>query len=148
MGGVFMAWRWAMTVLFVLGGLHRWEHKMWFSPKHEVVVVTDESMRIENVREDAPAFKRIYKGHLDARCSITVTMKTSYGSRYKSGELTQPNGRWVLFDPDEVADKILDPVLVPLVQSFCDAAEVQDKAFIQSDPREFSDEHGARWVRQ
>jgi hypothetical protein len=121
---------------------------MWFSPKHETVIETTTSMRVEDVRADVPAFKRLYKGQLDARCSITVTARTGYGgTRYKSGELTQPNGKWVLFDPDAVADKILDPALVPLVQAFCDEAAAQDVAFIRNDPSQFIDERGVRWVR-
>ena len=79
---------------------------------------------------------------------ITVTCRTFISrSRNRSGELTQPNGKWVLFDPDAVAEKILDPMLVPIIKEACAAIRKIDDDFIASRPGEFIDEDGCRWRR-
>lgn len=74
-------------------------------------------------------------------------MTRSYGRRF-SGELTQPNGRWVHFDPERIADKIIDPLLVPLVEKAVRAVFALDKAFMDSRPDRFTDEKDRVWVRQ
>ena len=103
---------------------------------------------ISLAREDRPKFKRVYVKVLDSRAKVTVTMRTTmFGDRDASGELTQPNGKWVLFDPNAIADKILDPILVPLVQSFVDEVHRADGAFMAAKPSEFVDEGGTTWRR-
>ncbi len=98
--------------------------------------------------EDRPEFKRTYKKKLDARCTIKVDIYVFYGSHIsESGELTQPDGRWVLFDPRKVADKIIDPVLVSLVQKACDEILALDAAFRANLPDEFTDDGGVKWKR-
>lgn len=102
--------------------------------------------------EDAPKFKRTYKAVLTKNAAITVSAYSSYyrsigEKRYFSGELTQPNGRWVIFDPDRIADKILDPALVPLVEAAVDAAKVLDREFMASNPSSFVDERKDTWQR-
>ena len=105
------------------------------------------SISVEQKPEDAPKFSRVYKARLDDRASITVTMRSwSYGrDRMADGELTQPNGRWVLFDPRAVADKILDPLLLPLIQRHVDEIFRLDAEFMQSAPSRFTDERGQAW---
>jgi hypothetical protein len=76
------------------------------------------AITVKDIRADAPKFARSYTVKLDDRATLRVTIKSFLG-RYSSGELTQPNGRWVFFDPDRIADKILDPVLLPLVERYC-----------------------------
>jgi hypothetical protein len=107
------------------------------------------AIAIESKPADRPRFERIYTAQLDARASIKIRMYTSYGGdRYSSAELDQPNGRWVTFDPDRVADKILDPLLVPIVEKYCAEIARQDKEFIASNPSEFTDESGTVWQRK
>lgn len=110
-------------------------------------VETHGDITAKTVPEELPEFKRLYKVRLDGRAEMTVTIKEFMGRRYMSGELTQPNGRWVLFDPERVADKILDPALVPLIEArVCEIAQL-DRSFIGNGPREFIDEKRQRWVR-
>lgn len=113
----------------------------------EAVHKTDSGISVKNVHADAPPFKRTYTTKLSDRASVEVTTKTFIGSRMNSGELTQPNGRWLLFDPERIADKILDPVLVPLVEAFVKEVFELDKAFMASKPSEFTDDHGTTWRR-
>jgi hypothetical protein len=98
-------------------------------------------------REDVPRFKRIYTARLDNRATITIKASSFLG-RNLSGELTQPDGRWILFDPDKVADKILDPLLVPIVEKYCDEIKRLDKEFMRGNPNSFIDEKGNEWVRK
>ncbi len=114
--------------------------------RHDHVERTQSGLNVENVRDDPPDFKRVYTARLDARATIKVEIKRSFvGGLYKTGELTQPNGRWVLFDPDRIADKILDPALVPLVQDCVDEMYRLDKAYRDPEPSEFTDTRGVTW---
>ncbi len=98
--------------------------------------------------EDAPCFKRVYSATLDDRCTIEVTIKQWYRlGLFKSGELRQPNRRYVSFDPDAIADKIIDPVLVPLVEKAVAHIYAIDDEFRKSNPDQFTDESGAVWKR-
>lgn len=101
---------------------------------------------IELRREDAPAFRRTYTKRLDSRAVIEVEYRTGYGRR-SYGELTQPGGAHIYFDPDNVADKIIDPTLVPLVEATCEDIAKLDAAFIDSKPSQFTDENGTIWKR-
>jgi hypothetical protein len=112
---------------------------------HDHVEKTPSGLNVENIREEPPKFERVYTSRLDARASIKVTIKRSYGGLYKTGELTQPNGRWVFFDPDAIADKIIDPVLVPLVQKCVDEIYQLDRAYRSPEPGEFFDTRGVHY---
>ena len=105
-------------------------------------------IRAKPVREDAPKFRREYSAALTEGVKISVTMRTISGlGRYGSGELTQANGRWILFDPKRIADKILDPRLVPLVEAACEAIFDMDRDWLRTSTNEFTDEKGAVWRR-
>jgi hypothetical protein len=110
-------------------------------------VEAEGDVQVKHVPEDAPAFKRLYKVKLDERAALTITIKTFMGERWATGELTQPNGRWVTFDPDRVADKILDPALVPLIEERVKEVRAIDRRLQGNGPAEFKDEKGQRWVR-
>lgn len=105
------------------------------------------SIKITDIPEDAPDFKREYRGALANGIQVRVTAYQWTLGVMLSGELTQKNGRWVLFDPERVADRILDPALVPLVNEFCQEAIRLDKAFRASAPKSFVDEKGFTWTR-
>jgi hypothetical protein len=112
-------------------------------------VETIDGIETKLVPEEEPEFKRLYNVKLDERCSMTITARTSsiLGRRDFSGELTQPGGRWVLFDPERVADKILDPTLVPLIEARVKEIIALDKRLQGNGPSEFKDDRGTVWVR-
>src|SRR5271154_5352658 len=113
--------------------------------KHDRVQETASGINVESIRSEVPEFRRVYNARLDARASVKIEIRTSYGHRSANGELTQPNGRWILFDPDRIADKILDPTLVPLVERYVAEIIELDRQFVKSDPGEFIDVQGATW---
>lgn len=109
---------------------------------------TSQVTHVENRREDRPRFKRVYTCEIAARrCTMILEAYTFIGRRCWGGELRQPNGKYVLFDSDAVADKIIDPVLVPLIIEACSEIMHIDRKFIESRPNEFTDEGGVRWRR-
>lgn len=96
--------------------------------------------------EDNPEFKRIYKAQLDHRAHITVEARTwDYMGRRFSGELRQPNGNRIYFEPERIADKIIDPVLVPLVEACVRVIFDLDREFMRTAPNEFYDKKGRLW---
>ena len=105
------------------------------------------AVAVKAVREERPQFSREYTAPLPGFRSMKITARTTYGRRDFSGEITQPGGRWVLFDPERVADRILDPQLVPVVMEMCREIFRLDDAFMASKPSEFVDEGGTRWQR-
>lgn len=115
-----------------------WNHNSDVGP-------TASGISIQNIANDVPEFERVYTARLDDRASITIRMKIFMGSILKSGELTQPNGRWIMFDPDAIADKILDPVLVPLVQKYVNEIYDLDHAFRENETTEYTDNEGHKW---
>lgn len=105
------------------------------------------TISVKDVREDAPKFKRAYSATVTRGIKVTVTIYNSYGATYSGGELTQPNGRWILFDPDRIADKIIDPALLPEVESTVRDIKALDRSWRQSQPTSFIDERGTKWIR-
>ena len=108
------------------------------------VTITDEP-------NDAPEFKRIYVKYVyprNVKIKITVTIHTFSGTRMTQGELTQSDGKWVLFEPERPADKIIDPVLLPMVNEACKVILQIDHDFIRNYPKKFTDSAGHTSVRQ
>ena len=127
--------------------LPRKTNAMWpFDSSKRGTTVTPTGLRIRDMPANRPEFERVYSADLGNGKIIEVRYRT-YINRSNSGELDQPGGRYVLFDPDNVADKILDPALVPLVQARCDEIKQIDAAYIKSKPSEFIDEDGVKWRR-
>lgn len=102
---------------------------------------------ISQEREWAPRFKRIYSTRLDNGLTIKISWTSGYG-RMAAGEITQPNGSWVLFDPERVAEKILDRNLVPAIEAFVAETKAMDDLFIRARPETFVDDKGVVWIRQ
>lgn len=98
--------------------------------------------------ESAPYFRRIYTTNIN-RIKLDVTARSWSFQRHRdfSGCLTQPNGNWVLFDPDRIAEKILDPTLVPLIAKAVELAKALDAEFVREGMVEFVDEKGVTWRR-
>jgi len=102
---------------------------------------------VQSVRQGAPEFRRMYSAQVNQDVRIKIEIYTSFTGRAKWAELRQGDGRWVVFDPDRVAEKILDRAIVPLVQRHVDQIYTIDKEFIRSDPDEFTDKKGQKWKR-
>lgn len=110
-------------------------------------------IHVEDARVDRPEFKRTYTVQITEQVSIKIKIKNeggsfSKGSQYNSGELDQKDGKWVLFDPDNPADKIIDRELLPIVQKYCKQIFALDKQYRESDPATFTDEDGHVWRRE
>lgn len=96
--------------------------------------------------EGQPQFCREYTAEVGDGFVVTLTRKTLC-SRSWTGEITQRDGRWVLFDPEQVADKVLDRDLVPLIEALVAQVDRMDREFMNSRPSEFVDENGTIWRR-
>jgi hypothetical protein len=123
----------------------------FFEKKKKEVGTLPEGCQIKVVdrRANNPEFKREYSTALLDRGTIEITMYTSPYStdRRSSGTLRQHNGAYVFFDPERVADKIIDPVLVPLVEIASNTILAMDKEYMDSKPNTFTDENGNKWCR-
>lgn len=117
----------------------------WFSNGN--TVTTAGEIKIEDKRPDPPEFRREYSKRLDGRALIEIEARTWEFGRRVGGTLIQPNGNRIWFEPERIADKIIDPLLVPLVQQAVDEIMALDRAFIASDPKEFIDSKGRPWRR-
>jgi hypothetical protein len=104
----------------------------------------DSDITVKSIREDAPKFRREYNVRLNGSVSMTVTIYNFLGITY-NGELNQTFGKWVFFDPENPADKIIDRNLLPLVQKKCREIIAADKDFRSNKPSEFTDEDGTVW---
>lgn len=103
-------------------------------------------IQVRDIPEDLPEFEREYKVSLPDRRTMTVTIKRLFGNFISmSGELRQADGRHVWFEPTRVADHILDPTLAPLVENYCRMIIVEDKAWRDLNPAQFSDKRGRLW---
>lgn len=118
----------------------------WHLHKSDNAGVID-GITIENARERVAEWRRYYSGRLDNRCKIEIEAYTFLRSRHFNGTLTQPNGNAISFDPARIADKIIDPLLVPLVTVFCEKMFAADRAYIKGPLDHFLDEKGVRWSR-
>lgn len=115
--------------------------------KGRSVDVGNPNLKVDNIREEKPQWGRRYVIRLDDRATLTITAYDFMGSRSVGGDLRQPNGKYVTFQPNEIADKIIDRTLVPLVEKACEEILALDRAYAQSNHQEFVDESGARWER-
>jgi hypothetical protein len=122
-----------------------------FGCKKEPEVKTttvDFDVSVKEVSGEVPRFKRIYSTTVNGIfVEVSIYNWGSSLGLMKSGMLTQRNGRWVSFDPEAVADKILDPDLAPKVQEFSNEVIRLDKQFRSGPPTEFKDEDGTVWRR-
>jgi hypothetical protein len=110
--------------------------------------VTSDGIAVEDVHSDyGPAFERCYTIKLDDRATLRVAIKTSCGRRYANGELKQPDAKWVVFDPRNIAEKIIDRTLVPLVEKACATIMAEDAKFARHLPDIWTDKEGHKWQR-
>ena len=63
--------------------------------------------------------------------------------------LQQPNGNWIIFDCNNIADKIIDAQLVKEITPICSEVHSSLKSYWKSvdySPHEFTDTTGKKWV--
>jgi hypothetical protein len=106
------------------------------------------SMSAKSEKEQSPAFRRLYTARL-GNIKLEISARSySYGhERLFDGCLTQPNGNRIFFDPRRIADKILDPALVPLIADAVNVARSLDAEFVRAGRVEFVDDKGVTWRR-
>ena len=97
--------------------------------------------------EDPPRFERIYQMDLPRGCRLKVRLYSSGNYRFDMSEITQGNGRWVMFDVKRPADKILDREILPSVEDACRRILQMDDVFMDSDRDEFTDVKRRTWKR-
>lgn len=107
----------------------------------------DPAIHVKESREEELRFMRTYSAQITDEVRIEVERRTFLGARYDTSILTQRDGRWILFDISDPADKILDPDLLPIVERYCAEIIRLDEEYITSRPDKFTDETGQVWRR-
>lgn len=110
-------------------------------------IVDLSGIEVKLTPEDPPEFERIYTTRISDQVSMKIRTKHAYSSIMYFGELNQTGGRWVLFEPERPADKILDRELLPLIEERCRQIIVADKAFRNAAPEIYIDTSGVKWSR-
>lgn len=106
---------------------------------------------VSPIPEESPRWRRRYSVILPRGLEMRVEMR-SYGGLYDGGErydhstLTQPDGKWLLFNLDAPADKILDQGILPFVDAAAREIRRQDAAFMATARHQFVDETGVIWT--
>lgn len=119
-------------------------------PTAEVVDTSDIFVTNDN---DKPKFKRKYTLHLEGqfkhfKIQLNREHATYGGGREGYGMLTQPDGKWVLFDVNRIAHDILNQDLVPFVQDAASRMVAMDREYMATCPVEFTDSQGVTWIRK
>lgn len=115
-------------------------------------------IRAENQAEDPPEFRRRYFSNVISKPGITMTLdcKTDriWEDRECTATLRQPDEKSVAFAVggrysayDSIADKIIDPVIVPEVKRLAAEMHLQDAKYMQANPTEFKTKDGNRWAK-
>jgi len=121
---------------------------MWGCDDGEKLLLKTESgITVTEGKNSMPEFRRIYTAKLDNRAEIKVEMKSYSFGRSDWSTLTQPNGNYVLFDMDKIAEKIIDPTLVPKVEVACKEIRKLDNEYMATGPQEYRDDKGVTWHR-
>lgn len=113
------------------------------APQPEPHITAEDSQDIEI----EPRFLRTYTEQITSSVFAKIEATTGWYERDRrfSGMLRQSDGKFVAFDPDDVADTILNPVLVPLVHEFVARARKLDKAYMDGNPDTVTDPTGRKW---
>lgn len=120
---------------------------MSFWRTYENAQTTASGITIKDVRGDRPAFERRYSAKINDQVSMEIKIKWFIGNIFTSGELTQRSGRWVIFEPERPADKILDREILPIIERLCAEIIQVDRDWRKSNPNEFVDGSGQKWRR-
>lgn len=105
----------------------------------------------EGKREQFPLFKRTYSTVIDGRgrLELEYALNILNGRRRECsvGYIMQADGRYIFFEPHRIADRIIDPVLVPLLEDACREIAKMDAEYWANKPDSFIDETGQKWIR-
>lgn len=117
------------------------------------VTTTSERIIVTMPKEDPPEFERVYEAMVQTSVGRFAVKIRRYTSRFSGrtdhyGELRQGSGSYILFDPQNVADKIIDRELYPKVQAVIDRMLEMDRKFVESNPCEFTDSRGVTWQKK
>lgn len=106
------------------------------------------SISAVNQREQEPRWLRSYTANIERgiKLKINASSYLSWSRSYR-GELTQANGNWVLFDPENPAEKIIDREIIAAVESVSAKAIALDKEYMASERNFFIDEKNHKWQR-
>lgn len=113
-------------------------------------------IRAEDQAEEPPTFPRKYVANLASRQGLTMTLECEndriLGERHCIATIRQPDERSVSFTVggmyeayDSIADKIIDPVIVPEVKRLAAEMHAQDVKYKATNPSEFKTKDGNRW---
>lgn len=99
-------------------------------------------------RDEAPRFARSYKTSLTSYVTCEIIAKYGYYGRGREfgGMLRESGGEWVIFDPQNIARKIIDRNLVPLVSEFVRIVQALDAEFVRTQADHFTDKRGQTWI--
>jgi hypothetical protein len=125
--------------------------------QQEVVRSADATFAVEigrfwlGSKEDPPRFGRNYTVRIadGAKVSIDMHNCSVYRERRVASALAiQADGRRIAFEPSAIADKSLDPRVVPLIAAACRAIRHADDVYMASDEtKQFTDNMGVTWRR-
>lgn len=105
-------------------------------------------LTIKDIPDDAPDFRREYSTTIARGIVVTIEIRKGHGNEtYTNGELRQPDRKYIFFDPDRPAEKIIDPVLLPEIEVVCREIAKVDSQWRARPILEFTDKAGQRWVR-
>ena len=112
------------------------------------------------VHIDATRLDFIKTFHAQVNADISILVDVEYKpwletdcSEWCSFSFTLQQGddraKWITFDCDHVAEKIIRPELVPLAQQYCSALRAEGIQYWKAhvDPDEFTDENVKQWRR-
>ena len=107
---------------------------------------------IKDKAERPPEFDREYITTISSKGKeFKLELHASYygygNERSYVGYLYQSEYKYIYFNPKEIADKIIDTDLVPIVIDACNEMIKIDRAFAESNHNTFKDEKGVTWRR-
>lgn len=133
-----------LIIALALGSWLQADHAAMLNMPHpdaSAITVTNET--------DVPEVKLRYKTAL--RDGITLTVTTRYSSITErvsyDGELVQKDGRWVFFDPEKPADRILDKDLLPEIDQACAYIIGIDTHSRHTMVDSYTDKTGTTWLK-
>lgn len=98
---------------------------------------------------NSPEMKRRYTVQLTKGRWMEAEFRTQWnGKRDYSTFVYQSNSKWLLIRFDGIADQVLDPELVPLIEKYKTEMFRLDAEFIEIIPTEYTDKNGTTWLRK
>lgn len=107
------------------------------------------NIKVEDMRDDVPAFRREYTVKVDGRFDLKITAANAYsvGDRLYLGTVTQSDGSYIIFHAESIATDILNKQLAQEVQSYTDQIIEADKKYMKNEAFMFEDKEGTVWIR-